>query len=360
MHRRFTRPLLLVQPTRAAVLSRGPARVVLAVVVAVVLGLLLLAGDVVAPDLTERLVLDDTLVERLRHGGTFYALVADSLRSAGVALRPALFFPVPTLPVIAAAVPAMVVVAMLWVLAAAAVATWQMRLAPIMAGRAGRAVTLVLLIAGAGAAVRIDLAVMPEVWSGLFIALSLAIRRQGRWIEAAALGLAAALLHPAAALYLVVMAVMASRDGERREAGGWAIAATLLVPVLAFHGFAAALVVGPLDAAAAAWSTPIGPLAALAGIGAVTHAALLPTGVTVAAAVLAIIGWGVWADPLARRAGTTLVAFVMLLVVGGNAATALLVAPIALVGLVFVPDAMRELLATALDRRRITVTRLVR
>ena len=39
---------------------------------------------------------------------------------------------------------------------------------------------------------------------------------------------------------------------------------------------------------------------------------------------------------------------------------ALLVAPVFLVGLVFVPDALRDLVRQALDRRRITVTRIAR
>ena len=38
----------------------------------------------------------------------------------------------------------------------------------------------------------------------------------------------------------------------------------------------------------------------------------------------------------------------------------LLVAPVLLVGLAFVPDALRDLLAAALDKRRITVKRVVR
>jgi hypothetical protein len=39
---------------------------------------------------------------------------------------------------------------------------------------------------------------------------------------------------------------------------------------------------------------------------------------------------------------------------------ALMVAPVFLVGLVFVPDGLRDLFRPSLDRRRITVTRVAR
>ncbi len=38
----------------------------------------------------------------------------------------------------------------------------------------------------------------------------------------------------------------------------------------------------------------------------------------------------------------------------------LMIAPTILIGLAFVPDALRDLIAAALDRRRIIVTRMVR
>jgi len=37
-----------------------------------------------------------------------------------------------------------------------------------------------------------------------------------------------------------------------------------------------------------------------------------------------------------------------------------MIAPVSLVGLAFVPDGLRDLIVRALDRRRITVTKVVR
>ncbi|MBJ6122017.1 hypothetical protein [Sphingomonas mollis] len=353
------RPLLLIQPTSLAGLGRSPARILLGTLLALVL-VILMMGGITALDLTDRLVFDETLVERVRHGGTFYSMAADTLRGEGSPLRPALFFPVPTLPMIAAMVPTFLLIAALWILAAATVAAWSARLAPLWIGLPGRAVTLALLIAGVASAVRADLAVMPEVWAGLLIALSLAVRHPGRWLEAAALGLAAALLHGVAALYLIVMAAWAWRDHGRREAIGWVLAIAALLPVLALHGQAAAAVVGPLDTATMFWQAMVNPVNALGTLAAMTYAAALPAGVGAVLVLVSLIGWTTWRDDAARRVATTLVVFIAVVIVGGSAATALLVAPVALLGLAFVPDLLRELMTVALDRRRITVTRMFR
>ena len=78
---------------------------------------------------------------------------------------------------------------------------------------------------------------------------------------------------------------------------------------------------------------------------------------------LALAGWTAWADPLATRVAATLFAYAALLATTGRLDTfywGLLTAPALLIGLAFVPDGIRDLLGPALDRRRITVRRVVR
>ncbi len=60
------------------------------------------------------------------------------------------------------------------------------------------------------------------------------------------------------------------------------------------------------------------------------------------------------------RAGITLAAYALFGLITGGLAFALVVAPLLFLGVVFAPDAVRELIAAARDRRRITVTRVVR
>ena len=92
-------------------------------------------------------------------------------------------------------------------------------------------------------------------------------------------------------------------------------------------------------------------------------APLAPMMVTMPLLVLALVGWAVPRGWAAARTGSVLLTF-WLFAASRRAAdvgeAALLVAPLSLVGLAFVFPALRDLVAAALDRRRITVTRVVR
>ena len=90
---------------------------------------------------------------------------------------------------------------------------------------------------------------------------------------------------------------------------------------------------------------------------------MLPLALAAPLVGAALVGWAAWRDPLATRVLATLVAYGAVLAVAGRVDTfywGLLTAPVLLVGLVFAPDALRDLWAAALDTRRITVTRMVR
>ena len=78
-----------------------------------------------------------------------------------------------------------------------------------------------------------------------------------------------------------------------------------------------------------------------------------------------MFGWASWNDPLGLRMALTLAGYaavIGLFARGDNFYWVLLVAPVFLAGLAFVPDGLRDLAraATALDKRRITVTRVTR
>ena len=140
-----------------------------------------------------------------------------------------------------------------------------------------------------------------ELWAGLLIALSLALRREGQWIEAVAAGLLAALIRETAALYLIIMAVTAWRDHQRREAFGWGAALAILVVALIAHAFAVARVVGPLDPASPGWSGMLGIGFFINAISVSTALSLAPVWLAAVLAGLSLFGWAAWRDPLGVR-----------------------------------------------------------
>ena len=170
------------------------------------------------------------------------------------------------------------------------------------------------------------------------------------------------MIRETAALYLLVMAALAWRDGDRRQAVGWAAAVGLLALLLVAHAHGVAQVVRAGDPASPGWAGLLGPGLAVRAVWSSTAAAALPLAVAAPLIGLAWFGWTAWSDPLGGRAAAAIAAYALLLAVAGRLDTfywGLMTAPITLIGFAFAPDGLRDLIASARDRRRITVKRVI-
>jgi hypothetical protein len=359
-------PFWLVTPSRCALLSPVRATWTAGIVPLVLLLVLALpapaatSGTALPGEFTD-LSLHESVVAGVRAGGNYYQLTADTLRSGGYPLRPFVSFRLPTHSIVQAALPPAMVIAALWLLAIGVAATWWARLAPALRRPPPRIAAAILLGGGMLVFVQPDLIVLHEIWAGLLVALSLGVRRPGRWVEAVAIALIAMLVRETATLYVLAMGALAWVEGARREAIGWAAALAVFAVVIGFHGHAVAQVTGPLDAQSAGWGAMLGPAFALRALATGTALSLLPTMLAVLLGGLALAGWAAWRDSTGLRVLATLSAYAVALGVFGRADTSywmLMVAPLWLVGLVFVPDAVRDLAHATIDRRRVRVHRV--
>ncbi|MCP3735277.1 hypothetical protein M9979_10385 [Sphingomonas sp. RP10(2022)] len=373
MIRRPLAPLWFAVPSRFAGVSARNGWLGLAALAGLLLATLLVFATPVPSAALDRpaaqadgqtdLALYETIVENVRHGGGYYATAAEAMRAGDYPLKPFVTMRLPTLAVVQGALPHGVVVALLYVLAVAVVLAWWTRVRGAFARTPPRVIAMVLLAGGMIPFVQSDLIAFHEIWAGLFLALSLGVYRSDDWLPAVALGLAAALIRETAGLYLALMAVMALAEGERREATGWLVAGAVLATALAAHAHGVAAVVRPLDAASPGWAGQL-------GFGFFVRTMIVSTGLVLAPAWLAaplvglaLFGWAAWRDALALRVLVLLCAYAAVLSVFGRLDTfywGLLVAPLMLVGLAGVPDGLRDLATAALDRRQITVKRIVR
>ncbi|WP_246586808.1 hypothetical protein [Stakelama flava] len=309
------------------------------------------------------LYLYGAIVDGVRAGGDYYSIAANALRAGDFPLRPFFTFRLPTLAMVQSHLPPGVVLGMLWALGLAVALVWYIRLKPAFARPLPRACAMVLLAGGIVACVQPGLVLFHEAWAAMLIALSLGLWRPGRWLEAAAIGLCAMLIRETAVLYVLVMLAFALRSGDRREAGGWGATLAVFAVVMTIHAIAVARVVGPLDPTSPGW-------AGLNGLGFFIRALSLSTALhalplTLAAilAGLAIYGWAGWNSPHAMRLLAVLLAYALLVAVFARVDTfywALMAAPLSLIGLAFAPDAIRDTVRGALDRRRVRVHRVTR
>ena len=364
--------LWLARPTRFAALTRRQARTaawLLALLLIVACAVTLRApgpppashGPAVRGTDRADVELYQSIVDGVRHGGHYYAVAAAQLRAGDYPLRPFLTFRLPTLALIEAWLPPLVVTALLYLLAAAVMLAWFGRLRPTFQRGPPLTIALILLAGGMVVFVHGELDAFHEVWAGPLIALSLALRRPGRWIEPVCLGLIAMLIRETALLYVIVMAAAALLERERREAAAWGTAILVFAAVVMLHASAVAAVVTPLDPQSPGWSGLLGFGFFIRAVAASTVLTLAPLLVSALLVALALFGWAAWRDPTGLRALATILVYAALIGIAGRPDTfywALMIAPIVLLGLAFAPDGIADLAQRALDRRRITVTRM--
>lgn len=356
-------------PSRFAVLSRGRARLAWLAVLLVLLAALTalavpaLTGDGHAGARTADRMTDIGLYERvvagMKGGESYYVAASDAMRANGYPLRPFLAMRLPALAALEAALPGWASLALLLALAVLTAFAWASRVGSALTGMFPRAVMMILLATSMLAFFQPGLVLLHDIWAGLLVALSLALRRPNRVLEAIALGFAAMLIRETAALYVLVMLAFAWREARRGEALGWGLALLLFGGVLALHAHAVAGVTGPLDQASTGWAFFNGPGFFVRALVGTTGLHALPVFVGALLVALALLGWASWDDALGLRMFGLLIAYgtaMSLFASLDSFYSALIIAPVTLVGLVFVPDALADLWHRALDRRRITVT----
>lgn len=368
-------PLWLTRPTRLAGLTRRDARIVAALLAGLLvlsLTALLSAGPPpVTRDTNGIAKVEDradvlfyqSVVAGLRGGGDYYHVAADAQRASGYPMRPFVTMRLPTLALVQAALPDWATFLLLYALLGAVLAAWLARLRPLFARTPPLLIAVILIGCGSMVYVRADLAPFHEIWAGLLIALSLAWWRPNRWVGAVALGASAMMIRETAALYAIAMLGMAVLTGRRREAIGWLIALTLLATVAAAHTYGWSQVVRPGDGTGPGWSGMLGFGFFVKTMTLLTALDAIPLTFGAMLVALALFGWAALPDPVGPRVTGMFGAYAALIALFCRTDTyywGLLVAPILLAGLAVAPDAIRDLARAALDRRRITVTRIVR
>jgi hypothetical protein len=359
-------PRWLERPTRWSRLDAGQARIVLALLAALLLACFTALNhpaSAASPGGEADIALYAGIVEAMRHGAGYYTAAASALRDGGYPLHPFLTFRLPGLAIAESVLPPLLVAILLLAVVVGAASAWCLRMRKVVRSGFAFAAALVLVVLALLMFAQPQLTAFHEIWVGPLIALSLALRRPGRWQEAVLVALIAMLIRETALLFALVMGALALIEGARREALGWAAAIALFAVVLACHAVAATAAADPLDPASPGWSGLLGFGFAVRAIVLTTPFTVLPVALAAPLVGLALFGWASWADPTGLRGTATLVVYIALLGIAAHADTfywAALIGPIVPLGLVFVPDALRTLAARALDRRRITVTRVER
>ena len=293
------------------------------------------------------MLLYNRVVVGMRGGAHYYPAAADALRAGGFPLQPFLAFRLPTLATLLATLPPLAARALLMGLALAVIALWSRRIAPVFPRPPQRAIGAALVLCGVIVAAQPSLIVFHEIWAALLIALSLGLRTGDRWRASVVAGLCAVLIRETAIAYVLAMAVLALFDRRPREAIAWGAVIAVFALYLAWHAGQVAAVVHPGDPSSPGWKALGGWPAFISAMRLTTPLLQFPSWVTALLVPAALLGWAGWRTPAAWRCFATLSGYalmIMLFARPDNFYWGLLIAPLLLLGLMFAPAALADLL----------------
>ena len=283
------------------------------------------AGDV---------ALYNTIVADMRGGAPYYEAAVAEARKGHYPLRPFVTVRLPTLAWLLSTIPEGFGRAGLAILAAITLGAWAWRLSAAHMTKPRYAFALICLASGITPAFLPAAVAMHEVWAGLLIALSLALRRTDAWIASVLVGIAAALFRELAGAYLLAMAAMALQDRNYREAAAWISGIAILVLALAAHAVNINALVTATDLASPGWFQIGGWRFVLQTAEWNVFLSTAPHWLTALAVPLAL--FGLTAAPVDRRLLLVVGGYVMAFVVVGrddNFYWGLLIAPLWPLGL---------------------------
>jgi hypothetical protein len=197
-----------------------------------------------------------SIIDRMRTGVPYEKAAVAALRAQDGPLRPFVAVRPPALAMVLSWLPDHASRELvLRALAAATIVAWMFRLAPYAPGPYRLGATGLTIFSGMGAPFISpgSMELFHEVWAGLLIALSLALRSDRRFVVAAVVGCLAALVRELALPYLVVMAVAALADRRRAEAAAFALALAVACGALAWHAYEVMSLTTLRDAASPGW-----------------------------------------------------------------------------------------------------------
>ena len=288
-------------------------------------------------------------IRRVGAGEPYYPVAADELRKGGYPLKPFVTFRLPTLAMIYAHVPEIAMSVLEGLLALGVLFVWWRRLRPELPLRM-LAFAIVLLVGGTAALVEPVTGLFHESWAALLMALMIGLRRPGHAAAAILVGGIALVVRETVLPMILVMGALALIERRWREAAGWTVVVLVFAAALFAHAQMVATVVRPGDLASPGWNAMLGARFAISAFATVSSATALPAPLAAIVILLSLFGWLSVATSWALRASLLLLGYGAMLALFARPDTfywALLVAPLSLVGLIFVPRAIATLVRSA-------------
>jgi hypothetical protein len=294
------------------------------------------------------------IVERMRAGEGYYAVAHAELRQGGYGTRSVFNWRLPTLSWLESRLPALLWANIVIGLAALGALLAAARLVVKTGDPAARLIVIPALVASLLACTTPTAAFFGEIVTGVLILASVAAYGLKRPAAGFLLALLALFIRELAAPYVVVCVVLACRDRRFGELAAWAAGLLLFAGYFAWHAVMVSGMLGAGDVGYPQGWVQFGGLGFVLATAAFNGAFIVaPLWVSAILLPLCLVGLAAWQGPGAARAGLAVAIYLAAFAVVGkpfNNYWGALYTPLMMLGLPFVPAALRDLLRAARAR----------
>ncbi len=338
-------------PTRFEGWSRGPALALIAMLIALLAIATWSPEAAPAPKLRSSaaqpsdLQLYRDIIAGVEAGGGYYEVAAEAQRKNHYPLKPFFTFRLPTHATVYALFGERVMIVAIWLMCAGLMFAWWMRLRAFLSIPM-LAIVMFLIAGGIGGMLQPQTGLFHESWTALLLALMVTIRRPENPWPAIVVGGLALMIRELALPMILAMGGLALLEKRWREAAGWALIVVVFGIYMTLHAQWVSEVVRPGDPASPGWSRMLGAQFALKSLAKVTFGIQMADAIAAALLILSLFGWASVKTGWALRATLLLAGYGAMLTLFARADTfywALIPAPLAFVGLAFLPKALSDL-----------------
>jgi hypothetical protein len=286
------------------------------------------------------------IVDSVGRGENYYVAALREHRQHNFPLKPSVTVRLPTLAWMAATLGANFTQMAMFGLIALVTLSWMVALRSI-ADPVLRSVVFSVIVLSSMVLVSATPLIFHETWAGVLIAASIALRRPDQYVASIVTGLSAVLFRELALPYLIMMALFAAHARSWRETGGWCSAIAIAGVCFYVHAATVTAMLQPDDLASQGWNGLGGWAFFVSAVQETNPIGLLPTWCAQLVVPLSLFGWMAWRSPYGLRVSGFLLGYAVALMVFArieNTYWALLVSPLLLAGLGFVPAGLLGLL----------------
>ena len=298
------------------------------------------------PPRDKDLELYQRITARVAAGESYYKVAVEEQRAGNYPVRPGFAVRLPTLAVASALLGRWGVYAAAVLLGLATLLAWWRRLGEEPGGAERRVIAMLLLVIGASIGFKPQYFLQHEVWSGVLLALSFALHRNGRWLGSLLAAALAVAIREHALPFVLLMGAIAAWKRQWKEFFGWSVVVALFAAGLLVHLSLVAQYVTPQDRPGPPWLALRGLDGFATDVVQSSSLFLLPQFLAAPAALLPLIGWTGWRTPAGAFGAMLYGGYAVFLMIAGRANNfywALIITPAYFVGLAFLPMALRSL-----------------